>query len=96
MPVTLSHDGSNTNQVVAHGVGDRGKGGARVTIGTVGGSVRDLASTQRHQGSRGVGVRHHMEIRGSGGVNGSIGEGSFAGAGGVGGSINVVAAAFAV
>jgi hypothetical protein len=48
MPVTSLHNGSNADQVVAHRVGDRGKGGARVTTGTVGGSVGDLASTQRH------------------------------------------------
>ena len=41
-------------------------------------------------------MRHYIGIRGSGGVNGGIGKGSFASAGGVGGSINVVAAAFAI
>ncbi len=62
---TWSCNKGDADWVVAHRVGDRGRG-ARVTTNRFEGVfVRALTSAQRHQGSKGMGVRHNMGRRGS-------------------------------
>ena len=90
-----SHDGGDTDQVIAHGAGESEKGARFPTEAFKGTVVRELASTQEHRGGKEVEVRCHAQRKGGGGDGGGIGEGGFPGADGIGGGIDVVVAAFA-
>jgi hypothetical protein len=66
-----SHDRGDTDWVVAHEVGDRGKSAKVMTGAARGIAVGDLASAQGHRGSTAVGARCHVGRRGSGVGSGS-------------------------